>query len=185
MPILAEETALFPEDLLDAWEPGSSERTWWAIYTKARQEKSLARHLLRYQVPFYLPMVAKTLLKRGRRVRSHVPLFAGYVFLYGSVDERRLALTTNRISQVLVVADPARLHRDLQQVRRLIESGAPLTVESRLQPGQRVRIRAGALEGVEGEVISRSRKCRMVVAVDFLQKGVSMEIEDVMLEPLG
>ena len=42
---------------------------------KSRQEKSLARQLLGMEVPFYLPLIPKTTLIRGRRFTSQIPLF--------------------------------------------------------------------------------------------------------------
>jgi len=140
--------------------------------------------LLAYQVPFYLPLVKKTSVTRGRSTTSHVPLFSGYVFLYGSEEERVLSLKTNRISRVLTVDDPGRLFHDLRQLRQLISSNAPLTVESRLVPGNRVRVRHGPLARLEGIVLTRRGKTRLLVSVDFLQRGASVEVDDFLLEPI-
>ena len=68
MPILAPETSLFPANLLDDFPCADSERRWWAIYTKSRQEKSLARHLLSCEVPFYLPLIPRVTSIGGRRI---------------------------------------------------------------------------------------------------------------------
>jgi transcriptional antiterminator RfaH len=162
----------------------SLDHRWWVLYTKARQEKAVARELLGYEVPFYLPIVRKTSICRGRKVTSHVPLFSGYVFLFGSDEHRVTALTTNRISRVLAVYDPERLRQDLRQIFRLIASNMPLTVEARLVPGDRVRVRNGPFDGLEGTVIRRQGETRLMVAVNFLQQGASVEIDDFMLEPI-
>ena len=184
MPILAVETSLFPEDLFDDCLAESPDRRWWVVYTMARQEKALARQLLRFEIPFYLPLIARDNCIRGRRTRSHVPLFTGYVFLFGCDEERVRALSTNRISRVLDVKDQDLLHYDLRQVHRLIACDAPLTVERRLTPGQRVRIGVGAMAGLEGTVISRRNTHRLLIVVEFLQQGVSVAIDDFMVEPI-
>ena len=155
MPILALETSIYPDNLLDDFTSEESDRCWWAIYTKARQEKSLARNLLGHEIPFYLPLVRKDQWIRGRKVSSYLPLFDGYLFLYGSEDERVGALTTNRISRVLPVNHEEELLSDLGHLRHLIESDAPLTIERQLTRGDRVRVKSGALKGVEGEIIRR------------------------------
>ncbi|MCA9246265.1 MAG: hypothetical protein KDA42_04090 [Planctomycetales bacterium] len=184
MPILAAETCVFPTGLLDGNCSGESGRRWWAVYTKARQEKALARYLSSNRVPFYLPLIAKENLIRGRRVVSQIPLFGGYVFLYGDEHERVSCLTTNRVSRILEVPDGLGLLSDLRNVQTLIDSDAPLTVERRLQPGQRVRIKAGSMMGMEGTILSRKGKSRLVVAVQFLQQGISVEINGFMVEPI-
>jgi transcriptional antiterminator RfaH len=184
MPILKEEPNIFPETLLDAAPEDVSERKWLAVYTKARQEKSLARELLKYRIPFYLPLVPKTSITRGRRRTSWSPLFGGYIFLFGAEEERGKALTTNRISRILTVEDADQFVFDLRQLRQMIAVGAPLTVESRLGPGQSVRVRQGPFAGLEGMVLKRRGQSRLLVSINFLQQGASVEIEDFMLDPL-
>jgi transcriptional antiterminator RfaH len=182
MPILDAETSVYPPNLLTELAIQDGERRWWAIYTKARQEKAFARQLVGFEIPFYLPLVPKDNLIRGRRVRSLIPLFGGYVFVYGSEAERVRSLTTNRISTILTVDDQRILTADLNNVARLIESNAPLTVEKRLTKGDMVRIKNGPMAGMEGTVITRRGKMRLLVAVTMLQQGVSVEIDDFMLE---
>ena len=184
MPILKAETAIHPENLLNQDSTVDTSRRWWAVYTKARQEKAFARHLLSMDVPFYLPLVAKENLIRGRRMQSFIPLFGGYVFLFGNELERTKSLTTNRISTILPVDNQPQLVEDLLQISRLIDTGAPLTVESRICPGDSVRIKSGPMAGFEGTVIHRRGKTRLLVAVKMLQQGVSLEIDDFQLEPL-
>ena len=70
------------------------------------------------------------------------------------------------------------------QISRLIDTGAPLTVESRICPGDSVRIKSGPMAGLEGRVIHRRGKTRLLVAVKMLHQGVSLEIDDFQLEPL-
>jgi hypothetical protein len=126
----------------------------------------------------------KNSVRRGRRICTFVPMFSGYVFLYGSQEERVRSLTTNRISRVLEVPDPDRLVADLRQVRQLLAAKVPLTIESRLAAGDRVRVRHGPMEGIEGTVVARRGRLRLLVSVNFLQQGASVEIDDFMLEPL-
>lgn len=186
MPILEREVCLFPEDLLsespEAGAASTTDRRWWAVYTKSRQEKAFARQLVGQEVPFYLPLIPKDNIIRGRRVRSHVPLFTGYVFLFGTDNERITALTTNRVSRILPVCDEEQLRQDLAQVKLLIEQDAPLALERRLVPGDLVRVKTGLLRGLEGVVIRRHGKQRLLVAVNYLQQGVSVEIDDCALE---
>ena len=184
MPILGEETSLFPATLLEQPPADVADRRWHALYTKPRQEKSLARELLKYRIPFYLPLVKKTGISRGRRRTSLAPLFGGYVFLFGAEEERVRSLTTNRILQVLPVEDADQLVFDLRQFQQLIAANAPLTIESRLSPGQWVRVRQGAFAGVEGTVLKRRGETRLLVAIKFLQQGASVEIDDFLLEPI-
>ena len=187
MPILASETSLYPADLFDHAESAADpDARWWALYSLPRQEKQLMRRLHVLQTPFYAPVVSKRSRSPSGRVRvSHVPLFSGYVFLYGSSVERHAAMTTNCVSRCLDVPDGRRLTLDLRAIHQLIASGEPLTPEARIEPGQIVRIRHGALMGLEGVVIRRANETRLLVAVNFLQRGASVLLDDCQLEPIA
>jgi transcription antitermination factor NusG len=186
MPILPAEPDIFPDDLLD--EPdlsADSKAQWWALYTLPRREKHLMRKLRGIGIPHYAPLVKRKSKSPSGRVRtSHVPLFAGYVFLLGDEARRYQALQTNCVSRWIEVKDPERLIRDLARIKRLIESEAPLTPESRIEPGRRVRIRSGLLAGLEGTVVRRRGVDRLLVAVEFLQRGASVQLDDFQVEAI-
>ena len=184
MPALALEKSQYPDDLLDGFAAQDEERQWWAVYTKARQEKAIVRQLVAQQVPCYLPLVEKNQVVRGRRTRSYQPVFGGYLFLFGNDDDRVTALQTNRVSQMLSVPDGQDFCGDLRRVRELIAANAPLTVESRLEAGQAVRIKNGPLAGLEGTIIQRRNSSRLLIAVKYLQQGVSVQIDDYLVEPI-
>ena len=140
--------------------------------------------LFRRDVAFYLPLVRKTRQYGRRKLSSHTPIFSGYVFLFASEADRIRTLATNRVLRVLPVESQVELVHDLRQIRQLIEANAPLTVESRLLPGDRVRVRKGPFAGIEGTVLHRRGGVQLLVSVNFLQPGTSVEIDDFLLEPL-
>ena len=184
MPALALEPSVFPANLLSDVGRTVNGRRWWVMYTKSRQEKALMRTLGAQAVPHYLPLVAQQHLVRGRAITSYQPVFPSYVFVYGDALEREQCLKTNRVCHVLPVPNGPELCEDLCRVQTMIESGCPLTVESRLEPGRWVRVRSGPLEGLEGCILQRKRQTRLIVAVRMLQQGVSVEINDYLVEPV-
>ncbi|MBY0525334.1 MAG: hypothetical protein K2R98_18145 [Gemmataceae bacterium] len=182
MPILSPEPDLFPAGLFEARaEIQTADRSWLVLHTKARQEKCLARQLYEGQVPFYLPLLGRRTRIRGRAVMSYNPLFGGYVFLLADERERVAALATHRVVQALKVTDQQQLWEDLAQVRRLIESGAPITPEDRLEPGMEVEIKSGPLAGLRGTILRTATGRRFVVQVNFIQRGASLEVDDSVL----
>lgn len=186
MPILERETDLYPEDLFEREELGEErDQRWWVFYTRSRREKEMMRKLLAMDVPFYGPMVPQPRRSPSGRTRTaYLPLFANYVFVYGDSSDRHAALTTNCVSRSIEVADGAGLSRDLHQIHRLIENGALLTPERRLEAGSRVRVRTGAFQGLEGVVIKRQGRMRLLISVNFLQQGASLTLGDCEVEPV-
>lgn len=184
MPLLPRQRDLFPLDLLES--PGADRpenARWVAFYTLARREKDLMRKLDATEIPFYAPLVKQRRKSPGGRTRdSFVLLFPGYVFARVDDDQRRMALTTSTVARWLPITDETAFLQDLRSIKRLIDAGVPLTPEARLGPGNPVRVRSGSLCGLEGTVIERRGRKRLLVAVRFLNQGASIELEDVDLE---
>lgn len=185
MPLLPLETYLAPEDLLD--RPAGKLTTpgqWWVLHTRPRAEKALARKFLGRGLAFYLPLHRRQWRAGGRLFSSHLPLFPGYVFLYGDSRGRGLALGTNLVARCLAVAEQGQFYEDLARVHRLLLAGAALTPEERVVPGSPVELVAGPLAGLRGTVLRRGGRLKLLVEVQFLRRGVSAEVEAWMVRPL-
>ena len=178
MPRLAREPMLFPEDLFSGFQSSAPISSRWVVlYTRARAEKALARSLYHRQHAFFLPFYEKRIQVAGRLRRAYLPIFPGYVFLYGSAQERIAALETNCVSRCIAVAAQDQLQDDLARVFRLMTAGLPLNPEPCLEPGALVEVACGAMEGLQGKVLKRGAQSRLVIEVRLLHQAVSVEID--------
>jgi transcription antitermination factor NusG len=167
-----------------AWILDSPGR-WWVLHTRARNEKRVAAALDEAQVRYYLPLVNVQRTYTKSRFTFRIPLFPGYVFLCGDHEQCAQARRTNRIANVIYVEDQDRLRAELQHVDSVLESGQTVELYPALQIGQRCRVAAGALKGVEGVVIRRGGRCRMYLAVSTLGQSVVVEVDGALLESAG
>jgi hypothetical protein len=186
MPILPAEPNMFPDDLWEeAGRAPDAGRRWYCLHTKPRQEKATARDLRAARVPFYLPQVIREdRTPSGRKTRSTLPLFGGYLFLLGDQSERLRALQGNRLVNVLEVADQEGLVDDLRQVHRMLLSGLPIEPEAVAPVGGRVRISTGPLTGLVGTVVRRGKRDHFVAVVRILGLGATVALEDWQVEVL-
>jgi len=46
-----------------------------------------------------------------------------------------------------------------------------------LVPGEKVRIRTGPMAGLEGKILRRKGKCRLVVSLDLIQRSIVIELD--------
>ncbi|MCA8992075.1 MAG: KOW motif-containing protein [Planctomycetaceae bacterium] len=184
MPILAKESDSYPPDLLDRdW---FGEGDWWVMHTLPKREKSLARQLEKHRVAFYSPTFSRQYRSPAGRMRtSQILLFPNYVFVFGTPQDRLAALTTNCIARCIEVPKGGQnsLLDDLKRIRQVIEAGIDLTPEGQLQPGDTVRVKSGPMEGVIGTVVERRGKKRLIVEINFIQRGASVELRDLDVEP--
>src|SRR5262245_34360693 len=185
MPLLGLEPFIYPESLLDSACAFARAGRWWALHTRPRAEKTLARKFLDQSLPFFLPVCERKWCNRGRLFRSYLPLFPVYVLLHGDEETRLAALETNLVAHALTTDDQHQLHADLRRVYQLITSGAPITPEDLLEPGDAVEIIKGPFAGLEGKLIRRGTQLRLFVEVQFLRRAVSAEVESWMIRPLS
>ena len=186
MPLLPLEKFIFPDDLLaQPVRPARSEASWWVLHCRPRAEKSLIRRILPHQLSFFLPLYKHQWCSRGRRLVSYLPLFPGYMFLHGDPLARLLCQQTNLLVRILPVSDQEELEDDLLRVYRFMTSGLPLTPEERMAPGDPVLVTAGPLAGLQGKVLRHGNQLKLWIEVEFLQRGVSAEVESWMVQPIG
>jgi transcription antitermination factor NusG len=114
-----------------------------------------------------------------RVVESDRPLFPGYVFCRFDHKARLPILTTPGVVAVIGFGnDPAPIEEtEIEAVRTVLRSGLATEPCPFLREGQRVRVKRGALEGVEGILMKKKNEFRMVVSVGMLQRSIAVEID--------
>ena len=157
---------------------------WWVAHTKSRNEKAIANELVRKNVSYFLPMRWKVSYNRGRKLRSLLPLFGGYLFFCGEERDRLEVLKTNRVANCIEVKDQARLVKELSQIERAINAGADVAPHDYIKVGQRCRVTGGPLAGLAGVVIRSGTVARLVLQVDMLGQAASVEVDTDLIEPV-
>jgi transcription antitermination factor NusG len=158
---------------------------WWIAHTKARFEKALARDLLRCGAGYYLPLMERVNISRGRKRRSLKPLFPSYVFLCGTEDDRSAALKTNRVCRIIKVPDQRALVDELANIEKAIASKVRIDPFPFAVEGQRCRVSAGLLQGLEGIVVRRAGSSVLVLQVNMIAQAATLQIDADLLIPVN
>jgi len=170
------------------WPDGNSIRDfpglWWVAHTKSRNEKALAQDLIRKDISYFLPMTNKVTRRRGRTMRSLLPLFSGYLFFCGEENQRIELLRTNRVANLIEVKDQEKFLDELSQIEQAIRAGAPLVPYKYIKAGQHCRVTAGPLADLHGIVVRTKSATRLVLQIDMLGQAASVEIDIDMIEVL-
>ncbi len=155
---------------------------WWVVHTKSRNEKALAHDLIRRNISYFLPMTWNVRRKSRRTIRSLLPLFGGYLFFCGRENDRIELLRTDRVANLIEVKDQQKLLKELQQIEQALQAGVPVTPHKYIKEGQKCRVIAGPLMGLEGVVAKTRGATRLVLQVDLLGQAASVEIDVDMIE---
>jgi transcription antitermination factor NusG len=157
---------------------------WFVLHTRSRQEKSLAADLAALSILHFLPLASHIRFYGRRKTTVAEPLFPGYLFLRGSVDDSYQADRTNRVASIIRVADQPSLNDELRNIHLALENRAPLEPYSQFKTGHRVIVRAGPFKGLQGLVEVGAHNGRLVLQISSLGQAVSLEIDASLLDPL-
>jgi transcription antitermination factor NusG len=160
---------------------------WYALYTYPRHEKAVAEQLESKAVEAFLPTFPTESRWKDRRVRIQTPVFPGYVFARISLGQRSRVLNAPGVIRMLSFnGTPAPIDdSEIEAVKLCLERGAALTPYPFLEVGDRVRVRSGVLEGLEGLISRCKNERRLIVPITLLNQSVAIEIDVQLLEPLS
>jgi transcription antitermination factor NusG len=160
---------------------------WFAVYTTPRHEKPVSEILAGRQIESFLPLYrAKRQWKKSRPVILELPLFPAYVF---ARIERHARGTVLGVPGVLSIVGSPREAWPLPDLE--IEALRSGLLERKIEPhpylivGERVRIKAGAMTGVEGVLIRKKNDLRVVLTLDAIMLSVAVEVDADDVEPIN
>jgi transcription antitermination factor NusG len=166
----------------------ADEARWYAVHTRARHEKTVAERLREQGMTSFLPLLKQTHLWSDRKKTVELPLFSCYVFVRMALrgNERLRVCSTDGVLQIVGPrgAGMAIPDEQMDAVRLLLAEQLPCSAHPFLKIGQRVRIRGGAMEGVEGILLAHNGDRTLVVSVDVIQRSLAVRIEGYHVEPL-
>ncbi len=156
----------------------SQSPTWFAVYTRHRHEKAAAEVLARKEVEAFLPLYAALHRWKDRTKELSVPLFPNYVFVLMGADQRGAVLSVPGVYDfVRLGGQPAPIPREeIEAIRQAVEGGRRVEPHPFLKSGDRVRVKAGPLEGVEGILVRKKNFYRLVLSVELLVRSISVEV---------
>lgn len=161
---------------------------WYAVQTRARHEKAVAQRLQEGGVMTFLPLITEIHRWSDRQKSVELPLFGCYVFvrLTPTSEERLRVLRIDSVLNFVGIRGQGTPipEQQIDAVRTLIDEDLPWSTHPFLKIGQRVRIRSGALNGMEGILVARNGDRTLVLSVDAIQRSLAVRIEGYDVEPL-
>jgi len=162
---------------------------WYAVQTRARNEKAISERLQEQGFTTFLPLVTEIRRWSDRKKKVELPLFSCYLFVKlvaGNNDERMRVYRTNGVFRIVsMLGEPIPVpDEQIEALRAVVTQQVPWTEHPFLKIGQRVRIRGGSLEGVEGVLLSRNGDRTLIISVDAIQRSLAVRVEGYDVEAL-
>ena len=173
--------------VLGAWVMDAArERNWYAVYTAPQHENSVLKQLTMREIEAFLPTYETARnWKNRQRVRLTLPLFPTYLFVRINYRERTKVLQSPGVLRIVGNKRESVPLRDcevdflrLGSCRKHIESFCDLVV------GERVRIKSGVMQGLEGTLVRKGNSFRFVLTLELINQHAAIQVDVNDLEPL-
>ena len=159
---------------------------WYALYTCSRHEKSVAQQIEQRSIACFLPLYRSVRRWKDRRKELELALFPGYVFVRLALKDRfRVLQLPSAVRLVSFNGQPAILpEAEIEQLRQRLSRSGSVEPHPYLRVGRRVRVCGGPMQGLEGIIVRRKDRCRVVFSLDLIMRSVAVEVDESDVEPV-
>jgi len=169
----------------EAFVPAQSRLTvedWYALQTRARRERKICTQVEGKGHEAFVPVLKQRRRWSDRFQTIELPLFPGYVFVRAvtSPTDRLAILQTSSVYGFVTFNGIIAKIPDhqIQDLRKLEEQNSACSPWPFLKAGQRVRIRGGCLEGLEGIFVAHGSGNKLVISIIPMQRSIAVSIDD-------
>ncbi|HUA14864.1 MAG TPA: UpxY family transcription antiterminator [Verrucomicrobiae bacterium] len=162
----------------------SAQPHWYALYTCAHHEKRVAELMERRQLSCFVPLYRCLRRWKDRRKELELVLFPGYVFVHTPLSNRLRVLEVPGVVRLVSFnGQPAALPtEEIEALRNRLSGSSRVEPHPYLRVGRRVRVHSGPLQGLEGIIVRRKERCRLIFSIDLIQRSLAVEIDESDLE---
>lgn len=158
----------------------TSQPRWYAVHTRARHEKRVVSELEEKGIIAYLPLLTQVRRWSDRRKVIQTPLFSCYAFVHAALVPQvhsAVVRTPGVLTMVASQNQPIPIpDNQIENIRTLLAHNISMSPYPFLKAGQRVRIRGGVLDGIEGILVDCGNR-RLVISVESIHHSLSISIE--------
>lgn len=160
---------------------------WYPVYTNPRAEKKAYEQLVRKSIEVYLPL-KKTLKQWSDRKKwVQEPLISSYLFVYITVSEIPVVLATPGISRFIYFSGKVATipEKHIEQIKRLLQTDSPFSIITKqFEKGEQVRVIAGPLQGLTGELIEYQSEKRILLRLGPVGESLLVQISPDIIDSL-
>jgi transcription antitermination factor NusG len=181
---------MFAAQVLDDYSEthGIPNPAWFAVQTRPRHEKSVASQLEASGFDTFAPTIQEVHSWSDRRKKVLLPLFPRYTFVKfqpTAADKVRILRTYGVHSFVGGRGQGTPIpDKQIADIQTLIERNIDFSLNPFFAVGQRVRIRGGCLDGIEGILTAKNSDHTLSISVEPIQQSLSIRIDGHQVEPI-
>jgi transcription antitermination factor NusG len=155
------------------------DRHWFAVWTRSRHERAVYDQLTERGIEAFFPTVPRWSRWKDRKKKIDWPLFPGYCFAHIERPGRLAVLKCAGVVSIVSFDGELALVPDeeIQSIKTLVNSALPYDPCPMLKTGTKVEVVHGPLKGVIGKLQRKGPHTRLVLSVDLIGRGVSVQVD--------
>ena len=152
---------------------------WFAVWTRSRHEARVADQLEKKGIEAFLPTITRWSRWKDRKKRIDWPLFPGYCFArIDLADSLSVLKCAGVVKLVSFEGRPSPIpDSQVDDIRVLVTSELKYDPCPLIAEGDPVVVVSGPLRGVRGRLLRKGAHARLVINVDLIGRGVSVELD--------
>ncbi len=158
----------------------SDQLRWYAVYTKSRHEKRIQQQLDSQSLESFLPLYEAVHRWKDRRMLVRLPVFPGYLFVRMVLPQHRRPVITvpGVVNLVGRPGCPTPIEdHEIEALRLCSARGQSMMPHPYLTVGRPVRVSHGPLADMEGILVRRKGKSRLILSVKLIARAVAIEVD--------
>jgi transcription antitermination factor NusG len=167
-------------------DPNGTKR-WYAIRTRSRHEKQVRDRLAAQGIEHLLPTVFRLSQWKDRKKEIEAPLFSGYCFARFSWPDRLAVQTVSGVVGLVgggLSPEPVP-DEEIEAIKVLMSSTLRYDAHPYLHEGMMVEVVCGPLEGVQGILLRKAKRYRLVISIHLIQQAAAVEIDAADVVPVS
>ena len=152
---------------------------WYPVYTQPRAEKKAYGALIDKGIEAYLPLHRRLKQWSDRKKWVEEPLIKSYLFVRIADNAQTEVLMTKGIARFIYFSGriTAMPDRQINELKLLMASSLDIEVtEEDLQPGEKIKIKAGPLKGITGEIIAYRSQKQLLLRLENLGCSIIVNV---------
>jgi transcription antitermination factor NusG len=158
------------------------EKNWYVLQSKPKNELKVFKQLVNKEVEVYLPLIETVRYWSDRKKKVQVPLFPGYLFVYGNSVERYKAIsdTPGAIRYIMYQKRHAIItEEEINYIRLSLQEPERVKIEdTNLVEGDFVEIVHGIFKGLKGYIIQLRGNYKLMVSIVEMNTTFSVQLSN-------
>jgi transcriptional antiterminator RfaH len=161
--------------------PTNANASWYLVFSKAQQEGKAQANLERQGYRVFLPMIRQMRRRKGKRQQILEPMFPRYLFIHLDRinDNWGPIRSTFGVSGIVRFGlEPGKVPDEVidNLIRRGNDEGIIDLDAPAFQPGDRVQILEGPMQGYAAIFHAKSSRDRVLLLLDLVGKQVRVQL---------